>query len=96
MKLLRDRGVALGRAALMGYLLGLVVTLSAVILVGAGAYLLGLGSFSLRIGSAPLIDFWRSGQSWSFNSGWGLGVLTPLGAVIGLGVELSRSSRQTA
>jgi hypothetical protein len=82
--------VELAKAALIGYLTVAVAALCAVLVISGVAYLANVASFSLAIGPLPLMSYWRDGASWSFGSEWGLAFLTPIGAVVGLGMALLR------
>jgi hypothetical protein len=89
-----DRVWALGKAAVIGYLVAAVVALSAVVFISAAAYAIGASSFDVGVGPMPLMSYWHATDGWGFHSDWGLAALTPIGAVAGL--VLAVRGRRTA
>lgn len=85
-----DRGIAVAKLVVIGYLAVVFVGLAAIVLIGAGAFLTNASSFDLGIGPVPVMSYWRDGASWGFNSGWGIGLLAPIGAVVGLVLGVRR------
>jgi hypothetical protein len=85
-----DRAVELAKAAVIGYLTVLVVCLFAVVALSTVALVIGVSSLNIGVGPIPLMSFWNSGSGYGFQAQWGIGTLTCLGAVTGLGLAVRR------
>jgi hypothetical protein len=90
MRDLVDRGIAVAKLVVIGYLAVVIVGLAAIVFIGAAAFLANASSFDVSLGPVPLMSYWRDGASWGFSSGWGIGLLAPIGAVVGLVLGIRR------
>jgi hypothetical protein len=89
-----DRVWALAKAAIVGYLVAVVLAISAVVLISGVAYAIGASSFHIGVGPMPLMSYWHTADGWGFSSEWGCAALTPIGAILGL--VLAVRGRRTA
>jgi len=89
-----DRVWALGKAAIVGYVVAAVLAITAVVFISAAAYAIGASSFDVGVGPMPLMSYWHRADGWGFHSDWGLAALTPIGAIVGL--VLAVRGRRTA
>ena len=90
MKHAGDRAIDLAKAAVIGYLTVFVVCLFAVVVLSIVALAIGVSSLNIGVGPIPLMSFWNSASGYGFQAQWGIGTLTCLGAVAGLGLAVRR------
>jgi hypothetical protein len=96
MKLTGDRAIDLAKAALIGYLTVFVVTLSAVLVLFLATFATGPYSLNLAIGALPLVSMWHSSAGYGFDSQWGLGAMSVVGAIAAVGLALRRQMSHAA
>ena len=92
MRDLKDRVVALAMAAVLGYFCVAVVCMGAVLFIAGAAYFLGASSFGIGLGPVPLMTYVHTSTGWGFSSEWGIGALSPIGAVVGLVIAIRRET----
>jgi hypothetical protein len=68
----------------------LVVCLFAVVVLFLATFVTGPTSLNIGVGPLPLVSMWNSPARNGFETQWGIGALSVLGAVAGLGLGLRR------
>ena len=87
---MKERAIAVVKGAAIGFALVFAASIAIAGTVQILAALANLHSVSVDAGPVPLLSAWSGPDGYGFETGWGVGALAYLGAVVGAVVAWRR------
>jgi hypothetical protein len=87
---MRSRVISVAKATVGGFVLVFLVGISVISIVSVVALAAGVSAVDLGIGPLPLMSFRNGPAGYSFQSEWGIGALSYVGAAVGAAIAIRR------
>jgi hypothetical protein len=87
---MRDRVIPVAKATVGGFVLVFLLGISAISVVSLVGLVAGASAIDLGIGPLPLMSFRNGPAGYSFQSEWGIGALSYVGAAVGAAIAIRR------
>jgi hypothetical protein len=87
---LDQRIISAAKGGVVGFLFVGLVVICLTMTLGTIVSVLDLHSVTLSVGPIPLMSAWSSSDGYGSSSGWGLGAMCYVGAVVGVVFALRR------
>jgi hypothetical protein len=88
---LNQRVISAAKGGIVGFLLVGLIVVCLTMTLGTIVSVLDLHSVTLSLGPIPLMSAWSSSGGYGASSGWGLGAICYVGAVVGVVLALRRT-----
>jgi len=87
---MNQRVISAAKGGVAGFLLTGLVVICLTMTLGTIVSVLDLHSVTLSLGPIPLMSAWSNSSGFGSSSGWGLGAMIYVGAVVGVVLALRR------
>ena len=88
---MNQRVISAAKGGIVGFLFAGLVVVCLTMTLGTIVSVLDLHSVTLSLGPIPLMSAWSSSEGFGSSSGWGLGAMCYVGAVVGVVLALRRN-----